>query len=292
MRFLIQQLLNGVMYGCTYSLIGIGFNLIFGVLNMINLAHGEVIMAGAFVGISLVLFLHAPLVVAFLGAMVAAGLIGMLVERTCLRPLRRGHYMAPLLTTIGASIILLEVLIKLFSTEDRFFPNPFEFAQFRAWGLTVRVAYLITLLVSLALMVGLHLLISRTKLGRAIRAMAENAEAARLMGIPVDRLTSLTFGLASAIGGAAGVLIGITSSIIGTTMGPELLLKGFVVIILGGLGSIPGAAIGGVVLGVVELVTVAYLPSLYRDFFSFGLLMAVLLIRPSGLFGAQVAERA
>jgi branched-chain amino acid transport system permease protein len=290
--FLIQQVLNGVMYGCTYSLIGIGFNLIFGVLNMINLAHGEVIMAGAFVGISLVLFLRAPLAVAFLGAMVAAALIGMLVERTCLRPLRRAHYMAPLLTTIGASIILLEVLIKLFSTEDRFFPNPFEFAQFRVWGLTVRVAYLITLLVSAALMLGLHLLISRTKLGRAIRAIAENGEAARLMGIPVDRLTSVTFGLASAIGGAAGVLIGVTSSIISATMGPELLLKGFVVIILGGLGSIPGAVIGGIVLGVVELVAVAYLPSLYRDFFSFGLLMAVLLIRPSGLFGSPVAERA
>src|SRR5574337_788858 len=122
MDFLFQQVLNGVMYGCTYALVGIGFNLIFGVLNMINLAHGEVIMAGAFVALGLVVVLHAPLVLGFLGAMVGAALIGMLVEWTCLRPVRHGHYMAPLLTTIGAGILILEVFIKVYSTDERFFP--------------------------------------------------------------------------------------------------------------------------------------------------------------------------
>jgi branched-chain amino acid transport system permease protein len=292
MSFFLQQTLNGVMYGCTYALVGIGFNLVFGVLKMINLAHGQVIMAGAFVALALVTFLDAPLLLAAGAAAAACALIGIGIERACLRPVRRAHYMAPLLTTIGANIVILEIFIKLFSTEDRFFPTEFEFAQIRLSDITIRVPYLITLAVSLALMVGLHFWIRRTRTGRAVRAMAENSDAARLMGIDVDRLNSVTLALASALGGIAGVLVAVSSSIVSTTMGGELLLKGFVVIVLGGLGSIPGAALAGVLLGVVEVVTVAYLPSLYRDFFSFGLLMATLLLRPAGLMGTRVAERA
>ncbi len=280
------------MYGCTYALVGIGFNLVFGVMNMINLAHGEVIMAGAFIALALVVYLDAPLMVAGLAAAAACALIGMIVERTCLRPVRRAHYMAPLLTTIGASIVLLEIFIKIFSTDEWLFPTPFEFSQIKVSGLTIRVSYLITLGVSLALMVALHLWITRTRSGRAVRAIAENVDAARLMGINVNRLTSVTIALASALGAIAGVLVAVSSSIVSTTMGAEMLLKGFVVIVLGGLGSIPGAALGGVLLGIVEVVTVGYLPSLYRDFFSFGLLMVVLLVRPTGLMGKRVAERA
>jgi branched-chain amino acid transport system permease protein len=292
MSFFAQQLLNGIMYGCTYALVGIGFNLVFGVMKLINLAHGQIIMAGAFIALSLIVYCDAPLPVAGLLAVVACGGIGLIVERVCVRPVRRTHYTASLLTTIGAGIILQEIFIKLFSTEDRLFPTSFEFAQVRVSGLTLRIPYLITLVVSLVLMLSLHLWVRRTRAGRAVRAMSENADAARLMGVNVDRLTSLTFALASAVGGAAGVLIAVSSSLISTTMGGETLLKGFVVIILGGLGSIPGAVIGGVLLGLVEVVTVAYLPSIYRDFFSFGLLMLMLISRPAGLLGIQVSERA
>ena len=292
MEFLLQQILNGVMYGCTYALVGIGFNLVFGVMNTINLAHGETIMAGAFIALVLVVSLNTPLILAALMAALACAAIGMLIERTCLRPVRHAHYMAPLLTTLGASIVLLEIFIKIFSTEERLFPTQFEFAQVRIGGLTIRVSYLITLGASLVLMIALHLWITRTRTGRALRAVAENVDAARLMGIDVNRLTSLTFALASAIGCVAGVLVAVSSSLITPRIGSELLLKGFVVIILGGLGSIPGAVVGGILLGVVEVVTVAYLPSLYRDYFSFGLLMLILLLRPAGLAGKQVAERA
>jgi branched-chain amino acid transport system permease protein len=292
MSFLLQQILNGAMYGCTYALVGIGFNLVFGVMNMINLAYGEVIMAGAFIALALVVFLDTPLLLAGLAAAAACAVIGMIVEWTCLRPIRGAHYMAPLLTTIGASIVLLEIFIKIFSTEEWLFPTAFEFSQIKVAGLTVRVPYLIILGVSLTLMIALHFWITRTQNGRAVRAMAENVDAARLMGINVDALTSLTFALACALGAIAGVLIAISSSIVSTTLGSEMLLKGFVVIVLGGLGSIPGAALGGVLLGIVEGVTVAYLPSLYRDFFSFGLLMIMLMARPTGLMGKRIAERA
>jgi branched-chain amino acid transport system permease protein len=292
MSFFVQQLLNGLMFGCTYALVGIGFNLIFGVMKLINLAHGQIIMAGAFIALALIVYYDVPLLLASLCAAVACGGIGLVIERICVRPVRHNDYMASLLTTIGAGIILQEVFIKLFSTEDRLFPTAFEFAQLKLAGFTLRVPYLITLAVSLVLMLGLHAWITRTRAGRAVRAMSENADAARLMGVNVDRLTCLTFALASAIGGIAGVLIAVSSSIISTTMGGEMLLKGFVVIILGGLGSIPGAALGGVLLGLVEVVTVAYLPSLYRDFFSFGLLMLMLICRPAGLLGVRLAERA
>ncbi len=292
MEFLLQQILNGAMYGCTYALVGIGFNLVFGVMNTINLAHGETIMAGAFIALVLVVAFDAPLLVATLVAALACAVIGILIERLCVRPVRHAHYMAPLLTTLGASIVLLEVFIKIFSTEERLFPTDFEFAQLRIGELVVRVSYLITLGVSVALMLTLHLWINRTRTGRALRAMAENPEAARLMGIDVNRLASITFALASAIGCVAGILVAVSSNLISPTIGSEMLLKGFVVIILGGLGSIPGAVAGGILLGIVEVVTVAYFPSLYRDFFSFGLLMLMLLLRPAGLAGRQVAERA
>jgi branched-chain amino acid transport system permease protein len=292
MEFLLQQILNGVMYGCTYALVGIGFNLVFGVMNTINLAHGETIMAGAFIALVLVVSLNMPLILAGLLAALACAAIGMLIERTCLRPVRNAHYMAPLLTTLGASIVLLEIFIKIFSTEEHLFPTLFEFAQVRIGDLTIRVPYLITLGVSVVLMIALHLWINRTRTGLALRALAENVDAARLMGINVNRLMSLTLALASAIGCVAGVLVAVSSSLITPRIGSELLLKGFVVIILGGLGSIPGAVAGGILLGVVEVVTVAYLPSLYRDYFSFGLLMLILLLRPAGLAGKQVAERA
>jgi branched-chain amino acid transport system permease protein len=292
MEFLLQQILNGVMYGCTYALVGIGFNLVFGVMNTINLAHGETIMGGAFIALVLVVSLNMPLILAGLLAALACAAIGMLIERTCLRPVRNAHYMAPLLTTLGASIVLLEIFIKIFSTEEHLFPTQFEFAQVRIGDLTIRVPYLITLGVSVVLMIALHLWINRTRTGLALRALAENVDAARLMGINVNRLMSLTLGLASAIGCVAGVLVAVSSSLITPRIGSELLLKGFVVIILGGLGSITGAVAGGILLGVVEVVTVAYLPSLYRDYFSFGLLMLILLLRPAGLAGKQVAERA
>jgi branched-chain amino acid transport system permease protein len=292
MSFFVQQLLNGFMFGCTYALVGIGFNLIFGVMKLINLAHGQIIMAGAFIALTLIVYYDVSLLLASLCAAVACGGICLVIERICVRPVRRNDYMASLLTTIGAGIVLQEVFIKLFSTEDRLFPTAFEFAQLKLTGFTLRVPYLITLAVSLVLMLGLHAWITHTRAGRAVRAMSENADAARLMGVNVDRLTCLTFALASAIGGVAGVLIAVSSSIISTTMGGEMLLKGFVVIILGGLGSIPGAALGGVLLGLVEVMTVAYLPSLYRDFFSFGLLMLMLICRPAGLLGVRLAERA
>lgn len=252
MYFYIQTMLNGLMYGCTYSLIAIGFTMIFGTMNLINLAHGDVIMVGTFVGIVLVTYLKLNLVTTFFGSLIGAVVIGLLVERFCFRPLRTAHELAPLISTVGASIIIQEVFTKVFGSYTVEFPNSFTFSGINVGQYYIRTNYLIVLILGLVFMVITYLLINKTKLGRAMRATAENFHAASLMGININRVYQMTFVVASALGGAAGFLLGISTSSGATTMGFTATLKGLVVIVLGGMGSIPGAMLGGILLGIVE----------------------------------------
>jgi branched-chain amino acid transport system permease protein len=282
---LIQQLINGVMLGAVYALIAIGYTLVFGVLGMLHLAHGEVFMIGAFVGLLTVTYLSGNVLVALAAAMLATGLLGLVIERVAFRPLRRAHHLAPLATTLGAGIAIQETMRSFFGAEQRGFPSAIALEPWQIGPVRVSSVQIFIL------MVAVHLFMARTRAGRAVRATAENPVVAGLLGVNVDGTVMLTFLVASMLAGAAGVLVGLAYNAVHPFIGVQMGIKGLVVMLLGGLGNVPGAMLGGVTLGVLEVVGVAYLASSYRDAFAFGAVMLVLLLRPEGLLGLRVAQR-
>lgn len=290
----LQQLINGVMLGSTYALVAIGYSLIFGVLRLLHFAHGEVFMVGAFIGLGAVVYLHVGPLVALLCAAVGCALLGVVIEFVAFRPIRRrnGSLLAPIVSSLGVGLLLQEVATNLFGAEQTRFPPQFEGEMIRLGGLFVTSTQLFILGTSFVLMLAVHLFVSYTKYGMAMRASAESTDVARLLGINVDTVIVLTFAFASALGGIAGVLVGFAFSAISPFMGVSMSIKGVAIMLIGGLGSIYGAMVGGLILGVVEVMTVGYLASSYRDAFSFALLIIMLLVRPQGLFsGASAAKR-
>ena len=286
---LLQQLVNGVMLGSTYALIAIGYALVFGVLQLVHLAHGEVFMIGAFVGLLVVKATGAGVGAALLGALIGSALLGVLIELVAFRPIRArsGHFLAPMISTIGVGIVLQEVATRLFGGELVGFPHAMEPHTWRLGPVTVTSVQLLILAVALALMAALHVFVNRSRLGMAMRATAESLLTARLLGIDTDRIILLTFAIASALGGAAGVLVGLAFNAISPFMGIDMGVKGLAIMLLGGLGNIHGAMVGGMVLGVIEVLSVAYLASSYRDAFAFAVMILILLLRPQGLFGSR-----
>lgn len=285
---LLQQLINGIMLGSVYSLIAIGYTLVFGVLNLLHLAHGEVFMAGAFIGLYVILFWKVPLIISLLAAMAGAGLIGLLIELIAIRPLPKGRPLPPLITTIGVAIILQQISTKIFGGEQKTFPDTFEITSYQLGPASITNLQLFILGTALLLMVLLHLLVSKTKTGKAMRAVAENTFTAKVLGVNVNRIIALTFLTASALAGAAGVLVGLVYSAVSPYMGVTMGLKGLVIMLLGGLGNVTGAMVGGLILGEIEVLSVGYLASSYRDAFSFGVLIFIMLLRPSGLLGLRL----
>jgi branched-chain amino acid transport system permease protein len=283
----LQQLVNGVMLGSTYALIAIGYTLVFGVLHLVHLAHGEVFMIGAFIGLYLVKWTGAGVGVALLGAVGGGALLGVLIELVAFRPIRArgGHALAPMISTIGVGIVLQEVATRVFGSELVGFPHTMEPVTWRLGPITVTSVQLVILVVALGLMGALHVFVGWTRLGMAMRATAESGLAARLLGIDTGRIILLTFAIASALGGAAGVLVGLAFNAISPFMGIDMGIKGLAIMLLGGLGNIHGAMVGGLVLGVIEVLSVAYLASSYRDAFAFAVMIAILVLRPQGLFG-------
>jgi len=283
-----QQLLNGVMLGSAYSLIAIGYTLIFGVLHLVHLAHGEVFMVGAFAGLLAARFADGNVATAIAVGMVAAGAVGGLVELLAIRPIRRrkGHALAPMISTIGVGIVLQEVVARSFGAEQVGFPHRLQAMSWHVGSVTVSSVQLLILGVSLVLMVALHLFITRTTIGMAMRATAESAAIAATLGIRSERIVLLTFVIASALGGAAGVLVGLSFNAISPFMGIDMGIKGLAAMLLGGLGNIYGAMLGGLIIGLAEVLSVAYLASSYRDAFAFVIMIAVLLLRPRGIFGS------
>lgn len=286
---LAQQLVNGLMLGAAYSLVAIGYSLVFGVLKLIHLAHGEVFMIGAFVGLQMVLLFKVGPVVALLSALVGAAILGIVLERIAFRPIRArgGTFLAPMVSTIGAGLVLQELATKLFGAEPLGFPPTFEATNFAVGPVQVSSVQLFILAVSIVSMVALHVLVAHTRYGMAMRAVSENTTTARLLGIDVDRVILLTFAVASGLGGVAGVLLGLSFNSISPFMGIDMGIKGMAIMLIGGLGNIYGAMLGGVLLGAVEVLSVAYLASSYRDAFAFALMIIVLLVRPQGLFGSN-----
>jgi branched-chain amino acid transport system permease protein len=288
-----QQLINALSLGSVYALFALGFTLVFGVLGVINLSHGAIFMLGSYIALLLVQQFQMSLWLAMLAAMLICGLIGVIVDFLVLRPLRKRNapHLSPMIATIGVAIMLTNIAQGIFGAENKRFPfGTIPEDSFSLGNLHLTAVQLAIILISFALMMVLLVLMRRTQLGRALRAIAESPKAAYLLGINVEGLFFLTSFAAAALGGAAGVLVGLSFNAISPFMGQPMLHKGIAVIILGGMGDIRGAMIGGLFLGLAEVMSVAYLSSDFRDAIAFGLLFLILLVRPSGMFG-KISER-
>ncbi len=287
---LVQQLANGVMLGSTYALVAIGYALVFGVLRILHLAHGEVFMVGAFVGVQIVLWMNVGPFVALIGGLIGSAILGIILELVAFRPIRKrsGSFLAPIVSSIGAGLVLQEVMTKLFGAEQIGFPQQFASKVYDLGLISVSGAQVFILAVAFGAMILLHLFVTRTRYGMAMRATAENLQVASILGINVDHVIMLTFAVASGLAGIAGVLIGLNYNAISPYMGVDMTTKGLAIMLIGGLGSVYGAMAGGLLLGIVEVISVAYLASSYRDAFTFSLMILVLLLRPRGLFSTGV----
>ena len=283
-----QQLVNALSLGCVYALFALGFTLIFGVLGVINLSHGAIFMVGAYAAEQAVVRFAFPLWGALLFAFVFCGTLGLLVDFLVLRPLRARNapHLIPMIATIGVAIILNNGIQGIFGAQNLRFPSGLVSEDsLHLGGITLTALELGIILMSFVLMGVLLLALKKTQLGRALRAIAESPKAAYLVGINVEGLFYLTSFVAAGLGGVAGVLIGLYSNALFPLMGQPMLHKGIAVIILGGMGDIRGALIGGLFLGFAEVLSVAYIGSSMRDAVAFGLLFVILLLRPKGLFG-------
>lgn len=287
---LLQQIINGIMLGSTYSLVAIGYTLIFGVLNVLHFAHGEVYMIGAFIGLEFALLTKMNIVVTIIVAMIGTGLLGIIIERGVIRLIKREYYLAPLSATIGLSVIFQEGVVKIFGGDTIGFPDTFQAQYFQFGSISVDSTHVTILVVSFLLMAALTLFVNKTRTGKAIRAVAENPVTARLLGVNIDRVTMLTFAISSALAGAAGVLVGLAYNAISPFMGIRMALLSFAIMLLGGLGNITGAMFGGLILGIVEVLSTVYISSTYRDAFTFGTMILILIFRPAGLFGARLQK--
>jgi branched-chain amino acid transport system permease protein len=304
MDFFVQQLVNGITLGSVYALIALGYSMVYGILKLLNFAHGEVYMFGAFIGyftltalggadspalpVALVLFLM------FLAGMLGAGLLGVVIERFAYRPLRNAPRIAPLISAIGVSFFLQASALLLFSAQFRTYDTPqlIPFSTGIEWG-PLRISLVRILVISSAvfLMIALTLLVSRTRLGKAMRATSYDREAAAMMGIDVDRVIVATFLIGSVLAGAAGVMVGLVFERVFHFMGFVAGLKGFTAAVIGGIGNIPGAMLGGLVIGLAESFTASYISSTFQNLIVFGILIAVMLVRPTGLLGSPVLSK-
>ena len=279
----LQQLINGLTTGSAYALIALGYTMIYGILGLINFAQGEIYMCGAFVTVLLLATGQVNFFLAFGAGMLAAAVLGVVLERVAFRPLRGSHPLVPLISAIGASIFLQSLALLLFGPNDRPFPIQFTFSTVTLAGITLSTlqgALLVTALVFMGLLVAF---VRYTRYGKAIVACALDRDTARLMAINVDRMVALTFLIGSALSGAAGILMAIYYNATYHRMGLLPGLKAFSAAILGGVGNIPGAILGGLLLGVAESLGAAYLSSGYKDAIAFIILILVLLIRPQGI---------
>ena len=292
---LAQQIINAISLGGVYALFALGFTLVFGVLNVINLAHGAVFMIGAYAALEAVLVFHLSLIPAIFVAMVATAVAGWVLDRMIFAPLRarRAPHLAPMIATIGLTLCLTSLVEGYFGSENLRFPSEFlpvstlTVADVQITWLELKIIFLAVLLMGLLLWILRH-----SGAGRALRAVAESPKAAALLGVDVERLFCATSVIGSILGGMAGVLIALYSNAVFPRMGQPMLHKGIAVVILGGMGDVRGALIGGFFLGFAEVFSIAYVGSTMRDAVAFGLLFTVLLIRPNGLFGHAAQRRA
>ncbi len=297
MTTFLQQLVNGLSLGSIYALIALGYTMVYGVLRLINFAHGDVYMVGAYVGYYLSRRLRGTepslisAVFVMIVSMAACAILGMLIERLAYRPVRREARLTLLITAIGVSLFIENVAQLVFGPDPKFFPSLAPHADFILAGVHVTSEQLTVIVVSMLLMVLLRFFILKTRTGKAMRAVSFSLDGARLMGISTDKIIAITFAVGSALAAAAGVLIGMQIPKIDPLMGIMYGLKAFVAAVLGGIGSIPGAVLGGLLIGTSEVMVVGYLSSTYRDAIAFAILILVLILRPQGLLGRVQKEK-
>jgi len=295
----LQQIVNGVTWGSVYALIALGYTMVYGILRLINFAHGDVYMLGAFIGLYASRWLHAgespspaKALVVLLASMIGCAIIGLVIERLAYKPVRKSPRLSALITAIGVSLFIENVGVLVFGASPRFFPQIVtQKAIPVAAGVVISNQQIIVIVVSLVLMLALRWLVLYTKVGKAMQAVSHNPMAASLMGISVDRIITFTFMIGSALAAAAGVLVALQTPRIEPYMGILPGLKAFVAAVLGGIGNIPGAVVGGLVMGIAEVLVTGYLSPSYRDAIAFILLIVILLVRPAGIFGKAVTEK-
>ncbi|MGA2465628.1 MAG: branched-chain amino acid ABC transporter permease [Thermodesulfobacteriota bacterium] len=284
---LLEQFINGITQGSIYALIALGFTIIFGTLRLVTFAHGEVFMMGALMGFTAMRFLHGSILFALIVAILSSGLLGIVIERVGFHFLRKAPHQSSLLITIGFSILLINLAQMIWGPETQSIRD-LKYGDFQLFGIYISYTQVIVLAVTFILLAITQILIYKTKIGRTIRATAQDYEAAYAMGVNVDLVFMFTFSLGSLLGGIAGMLIGFYYNAFYPTMGTLPGLKAFSACILGGLTSLGGSVIAGFILGVVENLAVAYISSSFRDVFAFGILIFVLIFRPRGLFGKEI----
>lgn len=291
MSSFMQQVINGLSLGSIYALIALGYTMVYGIIKLINFAHGEIFMIGAFVGYATIQFLNVGLIPALLVAMAASALLGVIIERVAYRPLRKSSRITALITAIGVSYLIQNGMIQWVGPNVRSFPQVLTNTRYDLGFFSISRIQLIIFGTSIILMIALQLIVHQTKMGKAMRAVSMDPEAAQLMGINVNHVISFTFMLGSALAGAGGVLVGLFYNTINPTMGFLPGLKAFIAAVLGGIGIIPGAMLGGILIGLTETMVVAYGNSLLRDAVVFVILILILLVRPSGILGKTTKEK-
>ena len=295
MTELLQQVINGLALGAIYALIALGYTMVYGVLRFINFAHSDVFMVGAFSGYYLGRLLPGPSIfgglAVLLGAMVICAVLGVLIERFAYRPLRGRSTLTVLITAIGVSLLLQNLGQRVFGANPKSFPALFPIRFYEFGGITLSTAQILVFAVTVVLLFVLRYIVLRTRMGTAMRAVSFNPTAASLVGINIDAIIAFTFVLGSSLAAAGGILYAANYPSIDPLMGTLPGLKAFVAAVLGGIGNIAGAAFGGVVLGLVETAVVALGGSTYRDAVAFGVLILILLFRPTGLLGKRQAEK-
>lgn len=290
-HLLVQQLINGVSLGSIYALIALGYTMIYGIIKLINFAHGDIYMVGAYIGFFAITQAGLSIVPALLVSMVVTGLLGMVVEKLAYKPLRHAPRISILITAIGVSFFLEYTSMYFVTPTPRTFPAVIDNISFNLGSFVINGQQLMILGITVLLMAILTFIVQKTKTGKAMRAASFDTETAQLMGIDSDRIISLTFCIGSALAAAAGVLVGIYYNTIDPLMGIMPGLKAFVAAVLGGIGILPGAVAGGIILGIIEALVSGFLSSTFRDAAAFAILILVLLVKPSGLFGKNTREK-
>ena len=286
-----QQLINGVSLGSIYALIALGYTMVYGIIKLINFAHGDIYMVGAYLGFFAVTNLGLPIVPALILAMIITGLLGIVIEKLAYKPLRHAPRISALISAIGVSLFLEYAMMYFVSPTPRPFPPLFQDVAFSVGSLVINGQQMLILGITCFLMVVLTYIVQYTKIGKAMRAASYDTETAQLMGINADRVISFTFWIGSSLAAVAGVLVGVYYNSIDPLMGIMPGIKAFVAAVLGGIGILPGAVAGGLILGIVEAFVSGFVSSTFRDAAAFAILILVLLFKPAGLFGKNTREK-
>ena len=293
MTLFLSYLVNGISLGSVYAIIALGYTMVYGIAKMLNFAHGDVIMVGAYISFCVTQYMGLPALVSVVAAMAVCTLLGIVIERLAYKPLRQATSLAVLITAIGVSYFLQNMALLIWGSNPKSFASVVNFGSLRLFGgrLVITSEALTTVLANIVIMIALTLFTGKTKIGKAMRAVSEDKGAAELMGINVNATISMTFAIGSALAAIAGVLLCSSYPTLRPTTGSMPGIKAFTAAVFGGIGSIPGAMIGGILLGIIEILGKAYVSTELGDAFVFAVLIVVLLVKPSGLLGKTVHEK-